>query len=148
MEPALASDCMEIASDMIAARRYRAARRLLTAERVLSQRGHALLGRTHPGMKDYERALHHLGLAAEQDPADLETLIQLARACTASGRPHAAIRILEDLCAGNPDHAEACEALAGAYRRDARYADAIRLVRAAASAGVQTGQLLYEEAMC
>jgi hypothetical protein len=47
-----------------------------------------------------------------------------------------------------PDHAEACEALAGAYRRDARYADAIRLVKASAANGVRTGQLLYEEAMC
>jgi Flp pilus assembly protein TadD len=148
MEPALASDRVDIAGDLIAARRYRAARRLLTAEPALSQRGHALLGRAHLGMKDYEHALHHLGRAAEQDPADLETLIHLARACTASGRPHSAIRILEDLCAGNPDHAEACEALATAYRRDARYADAIRLVRTAASAGVRTGQLLYEEAMC
>jgi hypothetical protein len=148
MEPALASDCVDIARDLIAARRYRAARRLLTAEPALSQRGHALLGRAHLGMKDHDRALHHLGLAAGQDPADLETLIHLARACTASGRPHSAIRILEDLTAGNPDHAEACEALATAYRRDARYADAIRLVNAAESAGVHTGQLLYEEAMC
>ena len=148
MEPALASDCVDSAGDLIAARRYRAARRLLMAESALSQRGHALLGRAHLGMKDHDRALHHLGLAAEQEPADLETLIHLARACTASGRPHSAIRILEDLTAGKPDHVEACEALAGAYRRDARYADAIRLVHAAASAGVQTGQLLYEEAMC
>jgi predicted O-methyltransferase YrrM len=148
MEPALASDCVDIAGNMIASRRYRAARRLLTAEPVLSQRGHALLGRAHLGMKDYERALHHLGQAAEQDAADLETLIHLARACTASGRPHSAIRILEDLTAANPDHAEACDALATAYRRDARYADAIRLARMAASAGVRSGQLLYEEAMC
>ena len=102
MEPALASDCVDIAGDLIAARRYRAARRLLTAEPALSQRGHALLGRAHLGMKDYERALHHLGQAAERDPADLETLIHLARACTASGRPHSAIRILEDLTAGQP----------------------------------------------
>src|SRR5688572_14779364 len=140
MEPALALDCVDIASDLIAARRYRAARRLLAAEPALSQRGHALLGRAHLGMKDYERALHHLSQAAERDPADLETLIHLARACTASGRPHSATRILEDLTAARPDHAEACEALAAAYRRDARYADAIRLVNAAASVGVQTGQ--------
>ena len=32
MEPALASDYVDIAGDLIAARRYRAARRLLTAE--------------------------------------------------------------------------------------------------------------------
>jgi hypothetical protein len=148
MEPALASDRVDSAGDLIAARRYRAARRLLKAEPVLSQRGHALLGRAHLGMKDYEPALHHLELAVQSDPADFDSLIHLARACTASGRPHSAIRILEDLTAVNPDHAEASEALAGAYRRDARYADAIHLARMAASAGVQTGQLLYEEAMC
>jgi Flp pilus assembly protein TadD len=148
MEPALATDCVELAGDLIAGRRYRAARRLLTAQGILSQRGHALLGRAHLGMKDYEAALHHLGMAAERDPADLDSLVHLARACTASGRPHSAIRILEGLIAADPHHAPANEALAGACRRDARYGDAIRLVRAAASAGVRTGQLLYEEAMC
>jgi hypothetical protein len=60
MEPALASDRVDSAGDLIAARRYRAARRLLKAEPVLSQRGHALLGRAYLGMKDYEPALHHL----------------------------------------------------------------------------------------
>jgi tetratricopeptide (TPR) repeat protein len=148
MEPAVASDLEDIAGDMIAAKRYRAARRLLMAQEVLSQRGHALLGRAHLGMKDYEPALLHLGQAAEMAPDDLDTLIYLARACTASGRPHTAIRMLERVTAASPDHAEAYEALAGAYRRDARYADAIRLVKVSAANGVQTGQLLYEEAMC
>jgi tetratricopeptide (TPR) repeat protein len=148
MEPAVASDHEDIAGGMIAAKRYRAARRLLMDRPELSRRGHALLGRAHLGMKDYEPALHHLGTAAEMAPDDLETLIHLARACTASGRPHTAIRMLERVTAACPDHAEACEALAGAYRRDARYADAIRLVKAADAAEVRTGQLLYEEAMC
>jgi tetratricopeptide (TPR) repeat protein len=148
MEPAVASDYEDIAGRMIAAKRYRAARRLLTGRAELSRRGHALLGRAHLGMKDYEPALHHLGAAAEMAPDDLETLIHLARACTASGRPHTAIRILERVTAACPDHVEACEALAGAYRRDARYADAVALVRASAANGVRTRQLLYEEAMC
>lgn len=148
MEPAVASDYEDIAGGMIAAKRYRAARRLLMGRAELSQRGHALLGRAHLGMKDFEPALHHLKAAAELAPDDLETLIHLARACTASGRPHTAIRILERVTAACPDHAEACEALASAYRRDARYADAIRLVKAADAAEVRTGQLLYEEAMC
>jgi Flp pilus assembly protein TadD/predicted O-methyltransferase YrrM len=148
MEPALASEYEDIAVGMIAARRYRAARRLLMGRTGLSQRGHALLGRAHLGMKDYEPALQHLGAAVEMAPDDLETLIHLARACTASGRPHTAIRILERVTAASLDHSEACEALAGAYRRDACYADAIRLVRVSAANGVRTGQLLYEEAMC
>ena len=148
MEPAVASDYEDIAGGMIAAKRYRAARRLLLAQEVLTGEGHALLGRAHLGMKDFEPALHHLSAAAEMAPDDLETLIHLARACTASGRPHTAIRMLESVTAASPDHAKALEALAGAYRRDARYADAIRLVRTVSESGVLTGQLLYEEAMC
>ena len=54
------------------------------------------------------------GWRRSMDPADLETLIHLARACTASGRPHSAIRILEALTAGQPG---SCRSLRGAGRR-------------------------------
>ena len=53
MEPAPTSDYEDIAGGMIAAKRYRAARRLLMDRPELSGRGHVLLGRAHLGMKDY-----------------------------------------------------------------------------------------------
>ncbi|UEM22113.1 tetratricopeptide repeat protein [Skermanella mucosa] len=142
------SDIIEVARGLLAAKRYRAARRLLASRPDLSPCGHALLGTAYLGMKDFEPALAHLRRAAELDPDDAGIRVQLARACTAAGLPHVAVRLLEPLAATPPVDAEAWEALAAAYRLDARYGDAVRLSVLAASAGEQTGQLLYEEAMC
>ncbi|QQP88520.1 class I SAM-dependent methyltransferase [Skermanella sp. TT6] len=141
-------DIIEAARGLIAAKRYRAARRLLASRPDLPPGGLALLGTACLGLKDFQPALLHLRRAADLDPDDIGIRVQLARACTAAGLPHVSIALMEPLAMAPPVRADAWEALAAAYRLDARYADAVRLSARAASAGGQTGQLLYEEAMC
>ncbi|EWY37997.1 methyltransferase [Skermanella stibiiresistens SB22] len=138
----------QAARGLLVAKRYRAARRLLAAQPDLSAQGHALLGRAHLGMKDFEPALDHLRRAAALDPGDIDIRVHLARALTAAGSPHLAVTLLEPLAAAPEVDPPAWEALASAYRLDARYEDAIRLVSRAVAAGGVTGQLLYDQAMC
>lgn len=130
------------AEKLIAAGRYDQALKLLAAS-VAPER-HALLGRAYLGRRHGAQALHQLRQAVAHDPADVESLLGLGRAHLTLLDPGTAIRLLEALLWRAPDLAGLAETLTGAYRRDARYEDALAL------AGTVAGpapSLLYERAL-
>lgn len=104
----------------------------------------AVLGAAHLGRKEAAQAMACLGRAAQADPDDPDIQLLLGRAHVQAAAPGTAIPIFERLAARFPQRADVAEALAGAYRRDARYADA---VSAADAHPAPTDQLLYERAM-
>jgi hypothetical protein len=69
----------------------------------------------------------------------MDTVLESARGLIRASAPHRAIHLLEPYSA----RPEAARLLAAAYRRDARYADCVRLV----DAGPACVQMLYEKAM-
>jgi hypothetical protein len=104
----------------------------------------ALLGAAYLGRKNAAQALACLNRAALTAPEAPEILLLLGRAHMLAAAPGAAIPIFEKLAARSPARDDIVEALAGAYRRDARYGDAIRVATAYPT---PTPQLLYELAM-
>ncbi len=102
----------------------------------LARQGAGLLARRRP-----QAALEVLRRAVAQHPGCAESRLLLGRACLQAGRGGEAVAVLEPLCAGHAS-AAALEALAAAYRRDARYDEVLALARR------QGGpQLAYEAAM-
>lgn len=135
-------DILTAAAGAVAAGRFDAALRLLAGLPEGTPGRHALLGAAHLGRKDAAGALDHLGrAAADGDPA---TLMLLGRAHLLAADPGAAVQVFERLAACIPGLAGLGEALAGAYRRDARYEDAIRV---ADGESAPSEQMLYEKAM-
>jgi len=138
------SDALTMAECEIAAGRFSAALRLLTAQPDAAAGRHALLGAAHLGCKHAKAALDHLRRAADEAPGDVAILTLLGRAHQLAADPAAAARVFERLSALAPGLPAVAEALAGAYRRDARYDDAISLV---AAEPAPSDQMLYEMAM-
>lgn len=80
--------------------------------------------------------------------SDLAAALALARERVKANDPGGAVAVLEPLASVAPAHPDLADALTGAYRRDARYGDALAVARAAEAAGAAPGpQLLYEQAM-
>jgi tetratricopeptide (TPR) repeat protein len=104
-----------------------------------------LLGMAHLGRKDGKAALTALSKAAQADPDNLEIQFLLGRAHLLAAAPQSAIRILETLAKSSYEGPDLIEALASAYRQDARYEDAVQLIR---NQPASTQQMLYEHAMC
>lgn len=127
----------------MAAGRFDTALRLLAELPDATPGRDALLGAVHLGRKKASAALAHLRRAAQEsdDPA---TLMLLGRAHLLAADPAGAALLFESLAATASDLPDLAEALACAYRRDARYGDAIRLADAAPS---PSDDLLYEKAM-
>lgn len=85
---------------------------------------------------------------APRTASDLAAALILARGRVKANDPGGAVAALEPLAGLVPAHPELADALAGAYRRDARYGDTLAVARAVAAAGAAPGpQLLYEQAM-
>jgi tetratricopeptide (TPR) repeat protein len=133
---------MDDAAQLIAAGRYDQALKLL-ADSVAPER-HALLGRAYLGRRHGEKARHQLRQALAHDPSDVESLFGLSRAHLTLLDPVTAIKLLEALLYRAPDLAGLPETLTSAYRRDARYEDALAL---AESVTAVTPSLLYERAL-
>ncbi|PKU25019.1 hypothetical protein CWS72_08460 [Telmatospirillum siberiense] len=95
------------------------------------------------GRKRAPAALDHL-LRAVGENDDPATRMLLGRAYLLAADPGAAAMVFEDLHERASDLPGLTEALACAYRSDARYADAIRLAGEAMAPG---NDLLYEKAM-
>ncbi|ARJ67866.1 hypothetical protein WV31_20555 [Magnetospirillum sp. ME-1] len=100
----------------------------------------ALLGAARLGRKESRAAILHLTRALAEIPGDARLTLLLGKAHLLANDPAAAIARFESL----PLSPDRDEALAGAYRRDARFDDCLRLVEAA---DAPTDQMLYERAM-
>ncbi len=108
------------------------------------QRSHAALGAIYLARRNRTAALAHLGHAVALDPQDHLSRFRLGKAHLLAANPGAAVAVFEDLMARSPTYPGLAAALAGSYRRDARYADAIAIAQSSAEG---EDQLLYERAM-
>ncbi|WP_255448581.1 class I SAM-dependent methyltransferase [Telmatospirillum sp. J64-1] len=140
-------ECFDAARQAVAAGRFQAALKMLEEVQAESPDKHRLLGAAHIGRRNYAMALAHLRQALDALPDDPETLLLTARALTQASQPHAAIAILEGLAASAPSHPGVLDALATAYRRDARYEDVLGVADRALALGLPPEQPLYEKAM-
>ena len=133
---------LDEAATLLAAGRYDQALKLLAPNR--SPGRHALLGRAYLGRRHGEPARQALRRAVVHDPADAHSLLGLGRAHLTLLDPGTAIPLLERLRERAPDLPGLGETLVNAYRRDARYEDALAL---AADLPSPTPSLLYERAL-
>jgi len=133
------SERLLAAAEAVAAGRFDAALRLLAPLAEDAAGRDRLLGAAYLGRKNAKAALAHLGRAAAAGD-DSEIGLLLGRAHLLANDAGAAVAVFERLAPS----AAVATALAGAYRRDARYADAVRVAEAAVDPG---DQLLYEKAL-
>jgi len=107
-----------------------------------------LIASARTGRREHARIVGHLRRALVQDPADADALLHLAKACLLANDVYRAVHILETVAALAPDLPGLPEALSGAYRRDARYEDAVRVAGAALARGRGSrADLLYDAAL-
>ena len=133
---------LDDAAALIAAGRYDQALKMLASSQAPER--HALLGRAYLGRRHGEPARQALRRALAHDPADAQSLLGLSRAHLTLLDPGTAIFLLERLRAHVPDLPGLGETLVNAYRRDARYENALAL---AADLPAPTPSLLYERAL-
>jgi len=84
-----------------------------------------------------EPAIAALRQALSRNPQDHDSRLRLGKAHLLAADPFGAVAVLEELYAQAPEHPQAAEALAGAYRRDARYPDVLALAAKIAEPSVQ-----------
>lgn len=130
------------AAALIAAGRYDQALKLLAGTGAPER--HALLGRALLGRRHGQPARDALRRALAHDPADTQSLLGLSRAHLTLLDPGTAIPLLERLRQRAPDLNGLAETLVSAYRRDARYEDALALADDLPSL---SPSLLYERAL-
>ncbi|HYH21222.1 MAG TPA: class I SAM-dependent methyltransferase [Azospirillum sp.] len=108
----------------------------------------SLIASARTGRREHARIVGHLRRALTRDPADADALLHLAKACLLANDVYRAVHILETVAALAPGLPGLAETLSGAYRRDARYADAVRVAEAAlARAEGSRADLLYDAAL-
>ncbi|MBP2302901.1 class I SAM-dependent methyltransferase [Azospirillum picis] len=132
---------------LVDARRYRAALRLLRGAGPGGLERLRLRGLAHLGHRDAPAAIDCLRRVLADQPDDPGTIEALARAHQADNAPFPAVRWFERAACLTPGGTALAAALSGAYRRDARYRDALMLARAALSDGLPGADLRYEAAM-
>ena len=136
------SDLLAEAGRLIAAGRYDQALKLLAVSSAPGR--HRLLGAAFLGRRKAGPALDHLRRALIEDPGDAETALHLAQAHLTALDAPAAVALLEALQRRAPDLPDLAETLASAYRRDARYEEALELAERQAR---PSPSLLYERAL-
>lgn len=136
----MSHDILTQAAGLIAAGRFDGALKLLAPLPEGLPGLDALLGAARLGRKESRAAILHLARALAETPGDSRLSLMLGKAHLLANDPGAAIALFEGL----PPGPGRDEALAGAYRRDARFEDCLKLVDAAAS---PTDQMLFERAM-
>lgn len=136
---------------LLAAGRYRAAVRHFAANPPGDPESLKMAATASLGRRDAAAALRFSRTAALWQPADGETLKLMSKAHQAANRPLPASRWLERLTRIAPADSAALTALAGAYRRDARFAEALAVARSTLddtrNGGGGSADLLYELAM-
>ncbi|MCW2243990.1 class I SAM-dependent methyltransferase [Azospirillum canadense] len=140
-------DVLTTARGLLAARHYKHALRLLASSGLSGVEHDRLTGAAELGRRDHAAALRHLRRALAQAPEDLETLFHLGHATLAAGDRLHAVRLFERVAAASPGFPGLREALAGAYRRDALYHEALRVTDEALAAGNRGADILYERAL-
>jgi tetratricopeptide (TPR) repeat protein len=135
-------ETLQTAGALLAAGRFDQALKLLSASQAPER--HALLGRAYLGRRHGGPAREQLRQAMVHDPSDALSLLGLARAHLTLLDPGTAIAILERLRKRAADLPGLGETLVSAYRRDARYEDALALSDALSSL---SPSLLYERAL-
>ena len=140
-------DVLTAARGLLAVRHYKHALRLLAGSDATGPERDRLTGIAELGRRDHAAALPHLRRALAQAPGDLETLFHLANALLAASDRLHAVRLLERVAAADPGFPGIREALAGAYRRDALYHEAVRVTGAALAEGNRSADILYERAI-
>jgi tetratricopeptide (TPR) repeat protein len=133
------------AADQLAHGRFKAALRALDAVPAELAGRDRLLGLALLGRRKGAEALAILQRVALADPADRDIRLALGRAWMLAAEPGRAGTVFASLLAEAPDDAQAAEALVEAWRADARYDDALRLVGGWAA---PTPQMLYDKAVC
>ena len=137
-------DPLAEAKAAVEAGRFDAALRLLATLPADHPGRDGLLGAALLGRKRVGEALAALGRAVAAAPEDAGLRMLLGRAHLLAADAGSAIAVFERLGRTHPGLDGLSEALAGAYRRDARYGDALRLAEAEAHPG---DQMLYEAAI-
>jgi len=138
---------LDAASEMLGKGRFDGVLRLLTPLPDASATRDRLLGAAYLGKRDLPSAFHHLREALVKAPGHPQALFDLGRAHLAAADAFTAVGVFEALTASAPDMPGLPAALASAYRRDARYADAIRTADAAMEQSGASIDLLYEKAV-
>lgn len=136
----MSHDILTQAAGLIKAGRFDGALKLLAPLPEGMPGLDALLGAARLGRKESRAAILHLTRALAETPGETRLGLMLGKAHLLANDPGAAITLFKNLPPG-PDRDEA---LAGAYRRDARFEDCLNLVDTAAS---PTDQMLFERAM-
>lgn len=136
-------DKLAVARDLINKGRFDKALHLLRCETLPAR--HKLLGAAFLGRRKAEPALHHFYRAMTLDPGDPEVSLGLGRAHLIGLDAPRAVTLLEKLLSRAPETTGLIETLASAYRRDARYEDALALTEGQAR---PSPSLLYEKALC
>ncbi len=132
---------------LLAARHYKAALKALAPVDAVCPQRALLAGIAELGRRDPRAALGHLRRAVVLEPGDLEVLFQLGHALVAASDLLHAVVWFERVAAADPGFPGIPEALAGAYRRDARFPDAVRVTGAALAQGNRSADILYERAI-
>jgi len=149
-DPVLSAPVLAEARALIDARRYRIALRRLKAEAPPGPARDRLLGLAHLGHRDPGTALVHFGRVLADRPDDPEALVHLGQAHQAANAPFPAVAWFERAARLAPGQPGLHALLAGAYRRDARYHDALTVTGAALARGEGEGEpridLLFEAA--
>ncbi len=140
-------DVLTTARGLLAARHYKHALRLLASSGLSGAEHDRLTGVAELGRRDHAAALRHLRRALAQAPDELEALFHLGHAALAAGDRLHAVRLFERVAAASPGFPGILEALAGAYRRDALYHEALRVTDEALAAGNRGADILYERAL-
>jgi tetratricopeptide (TPR) repeat protein len=130
---------LSAAARLIAAGRYGQAVTLLSVSRAPGR--HALLGAAYLGRRHGAAAVRHFRAAVALDPADQFQALGLGKAYLATLDAPAAVDLLQLVAARHPAPPGVAEALARAFRRDARYEEALAVAPEQASPA-----LLYERA--
>lgn len=147
-DPVLAASVLAEARALIDARRYRVALRRLKSEAPPGPERDRLLGLAHLGHREPVPALDRFRRVLADRPGEAEALVQLAQAHQADNAPFPAARWFERAARLDPAWPGIRALLAGAYRRDARYHDALAVADAALAGGEDGIDLLFEAATC
>jgi tetratricopeptide (TPR) repeat protein len=137
------------ASELLAAGRYDAVIALLTPLDAAEDSRDVLLATALIGRRRAAPAFALLRRRLAVFPDDPAALYQLGRAHLLDNDAFGAVRAFERVAALAPEFPGLAAALAGAYRRDARYADALaRIDRRRPGTIAERCDLLYEQAVC
>jgi tetratricopeptide (TPR) repeat protein len=142
----LIEELIEDVRVLLAKRHFKAALRRLAPMEPDTPDRDLLMGIALLGRREVAEATRHLRAALARAPADPTVLFHMGHALMAGNDMLGAVRRFERVLALAPDFPDIQAVLAQAYRRDARYEDAIRMAEAVLARGMSV-DALYEKAI-